>query len=110
MRLSAFLFGLCLISSIAAAGDWRQFRGTDTNGVADAADLPTHWSESENVAWKAALPGKGPSSPIVVAGHVIVTCSSGALQDRLHVLSFDAGSGKRQWERQYWATGRTMCQ
>jgi outer membrane protein assembly factor BamB len=109
-RLSTFICGFCLCSSIATAADWRQFRGTDTNGVADGTDLPTHWSETENVAWKVALPGKGPSSPIVVAGRVIVTCSSGALQDRLHVLSFDAGSGKRQWERQFWATGRTMCQ
>jgi outer membrane protein assembly factor BamB len=94
----------------ADAGDWRQFRGTDTNGVAVATNLPTHWSEAENIAWKVDLPGKGPSSPIVVAGHVIITSSSGARQDRLHVLSFSAASGKLEWERQFWATGRTMCQ
>ncbi len=94
----------------ARAGDWRQFRGNDCNGVAETTNLPTHWSETENVAWKAEVPGKGPSSPIVVAGHVIVTSSSGAKQDRLHVLSFSTSSGKLEWERQFWATGRTMCQ
>ena len=85
-------------------------RGNDCNGVAEATNLPTHWSETENVAWKAELPGKGPSSPIVVAGHVIVTSSSSAKQDRLHVLSFSAATGKLEWQRQFWATGRTMCQ
>ena len=39
---------------------------------------------------------------------VIVTCSSGPDQERLHVLCFDAQSGKRLWERQFWATGRTL--
>ena len=72
--------------------------------------LPTHWSETENIAWKTALPGRGPSSPIVVAGHVIVTCSSGTPEDRLQVLSISAATGKLEWRRQFWATGRTTVQ
>jgi outer membrane protein assembly factor BamB len=40
---------------------------------------------------------------------VFVTASSGANQDRLHVLCFEAASGKKLWERQFWATGRTFC-
>jgi outer membrane protein assembly factor BamB len=39
----------------------------------------------------------------------VVTCSSGPLQDRLHVLCFDARTGKPLWQRQFWATGRTFC-
>ncbi len=31
------------------------------------------------------------------------------MQDRLHVLSFDAATGQLQWERQFQATGRTGC-
>jgi outer membrane protein assembly factor BamB len=38
-----------------------------------------------------------------------VTASSGPRQDRLHVLSFSLESGALQWERQFWATGRTVC-
>jgi outer membrane protein assembly factor BamB len=38
---------------------------------------------------------------------VLVTCSSGYDQDRLHVLAFDAQTGHQLWERQFWATGRT---
>jgi outer membrane protein assembly factor BamB len=99
---------LGLVASFGAA-DWRQFRGTDNTAVAADENLPLVWSDAENMAWKADLPGRGPSSPIVVSGRVIVTCSSGAKQDRLHVLCFDAQSGRQRWHRQFWATGRTLC-
>ena len=93
---------------LAGGSDWRHFRGTDNNGVSDQTGLPKSFSDKENVAWKAPLPGRGPASPIVVDGRVVVTCSSGAKGDRLHVLSFNADSGVLQWERQLWATGHTQ--
>jgi outer membrane protein assembly factor BamB len=31
------------------------------------------------------------------------------MQDRLHVLCFKQADGQRLWERQFWATGNTMC-
>ena len=89
------------------AADWLQFRGSDNNPVAAEQKLPTKFGEGENIAWKAPLVGDGVSGPIVVGDRVIVTASSGAVQqDRLHVLAFDAASGKRLWHRQVWATGR----
>lgn len=113
-RLTTSLLTATLLVMTAAA-DWRQFRGNDNNSATTAERLPTTWTEKKddqeqkNVAWKAELPGKGVSSPIVVGGKVIVTADSGARRDRLHVLCFDAQSGKQDWERQYWATGRTFC-
>ncbi len=98
---------LRLAPAIGAA-DWPQFRGSNSNSVTTDPQPPATWSETENVAWKADLPGRGPSSPIVVGDRVIVTCSSGVKQDRLHVLCFAAATGKRLWERQFWATGRTL--
>jgi outer membrane protein assembly factor BamB len=86
--------------------DWRQFRGTDSTGHA-AGGAPAELGAGKNVAWKAALPGRGLSSPIVVGGRVFVTASEGPKQDRLQVLAFDAGSGKRLWRRSLWATGPT---
>ena len=55
------------------------------------------------------LPGRGTSSPIIVAGRVFVTCSSGPRQDRLHVLALNVASGQVIWQRQFTATGRTIC-
>ena len=109
--------GILLVGSASSAfsADWRQFRGNDRNGIVSATDSaasaapPLHWSTTENVAWKAPLPGRGTSSPIIVAGRVFVTCSSGPRQDRLHVLALGAASGQVVWQRQFIATGRTIC-
>jgi len=102
------LAGVAVVA-FAGGGDWRQFRGTDNNSVSGEKSLPKTFSDQENIAWKAPLPGRGPSSPIVVDGRVIVTCSSGPRQDRLHVVALDAASGRLLWERQLWATGSTIC-
>ena len=88
--------------------DWLQFRGTDNTSVCGEKDLPLRFGPEEHVAWKASLPGQGPSGPIVVGGRVIVTAASGPRQDRLHVLALDAASGKVRWQRQLWATGSTI--
>jgi outer membrane protein assembly factor BamB len=44
-----------------------------------------------------------------VGDRVFLTCSSGLKQQKLHVICFSAGDGMKIWERQFWATGRTMC-
>ena len=104
--------GIALLVSFVAVvaltgADWTQFRGTDTSGVSADKNVPT--SIGENIAWTVELPGRGLSGPIVVGGRVFLTASSGYQQDRLHILSFDASTGKKLWERQFWATGRTLC-
>jgi len=98
------LAAVCLF----AGSDWLQFRGSDNRSVSDEKNLPKAFTDKENVAWKVPLPGPGPSGPIVVAGRVVVTCASGPRQDRLHVVAFDATSGRRWWERQLWATGSAI--
>ena len=97
---------LAIACSLLAAADWSTFRGPGGNAVFETS-LPTEWSETKNVAWKADLPGRGPSSPIIVGDRLFVTCSSGPKQDRLHVIAFSTQSGKQLWHRQFWATGRT---
>ncbi len=94
-----------LLPPFLLMADWRHFRGTLGTGESDARGVPTEFAPGKNIAWKTALPGPGPASPIVVGGLVIVTAASGPRQDRLHVLAVDALSGKPRWERQLWATG-----
>lgn len=52
---------------------WPQWRGPTGNGVAPHADPPTEWSETENVAWKIELPGRGSSTPVVWGDRLYVT-------------------------------------
>lgn len=116
--LTTRLRGLLVVVLFVTAGaDWPQFRGGDTLGASGDKAPPVEWSikpagESDlgtNVAWRGDLPGRGLSSPIVVHGKVVVTASSGPNQDRLHVLCFDGATGRLDWERQFWATGRCFC-
>lgn len=93
----------------AAAADWPEFKGRLGRGVAVGERLRSTWNESEGIAWKADLPGRGASSPIVVGDLVVVTAASGPRQDRLHVLALDRQSGKPRWHRTFWAAGRTLC-
>lgn len=90
-----------------ARADWPQFRGPHGNGIARDTNGPAV-VDAGSIAWSASLPGRGLSSPIVVGDRVFVTCASGPKQDRLHVICFNAKDGRKVWERQFWATGRTM--
>src|SRR5262245_16158758 len=48
--------------------EWPQFRGPDGQGRAPAGHIPAKWSETENVLWKSAIPGRGWSSPVIADG------------------------------------------
>ena len=109
MNLKSLTFLLAGCAGLHAA-DWPQFRGPSGNGISDETGLPTVLDANKELAWKIDLPGRGLSSPIVVGERVFVTCSSGLKQQRLHVLCFRTADGSKLWERQFWATGRTMCQ
>jgi outer membrane protein assembly factor BamB len=96
-------------TSQICAADWPQFRGPDGSAVSPEKGLPTRWGPTENIRWKADLPGRGVSSPVVAGGRVYVTACTGYKQRRLHILCFEAASGKQLWERQLAATGNTQC-
>lgn len=95
------------INGPAAYADWRLFRGSDSTAAAKL-NLAPLLSPKFGQKWKLDLPGRGLSSPILVGDLVVVSASSGYLQDRLHVLAIDAQTGQLVWERQFWATGRTL--
>ena len=91
------------------AGDWTQFRGPEGTGVSKESGLPSKWAADQNIAWKVPLPGKGLSSPIILGNTVYITACSERGEGRLHVLAFDAKTGKEQWRRSIIATGGTGC-
>jgi outer membrane protein assembly factor BamB len=105
--IRALLTGIVLLCVTALVhADWRQFRGNSVDGLADEA-VRLDGARTSPVTWQKDLPGRGLASPIVVGEQVIVTASSGANDDRLHVLSFDAATGAPQWHRQFWGTGQS---
>jgi outer membrane protein assembly factor BamB len=97
------VFGL---TAGARAENWAQFRGLDGSSVS-SEKLPTKLAKS-SIDWEIELPGRGLSSPIIFGDKVFISSASGPDQSRLHVICLNADSGKKLWERQFWATGRTM--
>ena len=92
----------------ALAGDWRQFRGPGGLGVSDETNLPSRWSETENLVWRTELPGYGASSPITLGDKVYLTCYSGYGTDGdsqqmedllLHVVCVDRADGSVAWNQ-----------
>jgi outer membrane protein assembly factor BamB len=70
--LAIFLI-LVLTTCVVADDRWPQFRGPGSLGVAEDPTLPDKWSTTENVAWKADIPGMGWSSPAVWGDHIFLT-------------------------------------
>jgi outer membrane protein assembly factor BamB len=77
------------------ADDWPHWRGPDHNGVARSHGLPLHWSESGNIAWKLALPGKAGSTPVISGDRIFLTSTKGPDV----VLLCISTDGKPVWER-----------
>jgi outer membrane protein assembly factor BamB len=72
------LFSVTAILNVSAQKNsanlshWPQWRGPDFNGMA-RGDAPTKWSDSENIKWKAAIPGRGHSTPVVWGEKIFLT-------------------------------------
>ena len=94
---------LSVLSGSSHAADWAGFRGPGSRGISDDASIPAEWNDTENLKWKIKLPGKGYSSPIVVADRVFVTCYSGGEGDlselQRQLLCLDRGTGAQLWSK-----------
>ena len=67
-----FCFAFLAFASTSYGQDWNQWRGSTGNGGSVDADPPTKWSDTENVKWKVAIPGRGSGSPIISGNKVFV--------------------------------------
>lgn len=122
MRFCALLLSIPLL-----AADWPQWRGPTADGISPEKSVPLRWSATENVAWKAPLPGLGTSTPIVLGGRVFITSQSGdgpfegrsrdfegasvarrtgeRAKVQFHVHAFDRKTGKQLWRHSMDADG-----
>ena len=89
-------------------GTWASFRGPTGMGTTETKGLPLNWSLTENIAWRADLPGPGASSPIVFGNRIYITAYSGFFvpgeagsKENLtrHLLALQRSDGKLIWEQ-----------
>jgi outer membrane protein assembly factor BamB len=97
MRHLTFFLPLVLVLN-SSASDWPCWRGPSGLGVSPAKNVPLEWAKDKNVVWKAMLPGKGASSPVVIGNRVYVTTQTP--DTALHVLAIDREQGKVVWDRE----------
>jgi outer membrane protein assembly factor BamB len=72
MRVLVVLF----LSVQILAEDWPEFRGPTGQGLSDEHGLPLTWSETKNVRWKVAIPGRGWSSPAIQGDRIWLTTAT----------------------------------
>ena len=101
----------------SSVGDWPQWRGPFNTGMA-AGDAPVSWSETRNVRWARAIPGRGHSTPVIAGGKLFLTTAvptgkidrrpsptragggaDGGLEHRFEVIAIDRDTGRVAWQR-----------
>jgi outer membrane protein assembly factor BamB len=111
MRILTTVLLTCLAASsiaTAADNDWPHWRGPNNDGMA-RGDAPLRWSDTERVAWRVPVPGRGNSSPVIWGNQIFLTtavpaggaaaAARGLVEHRFLVLSYDRRTGKQLWER-----------
>ena len=110
MPQKLLLLFACFASLPVFAQDWPHWRGPEGNGTHPTAKPPIRWSQTENVVWSTAIPGRGSGSPIVSGDFVFVTTATapggkdptpGRLDERLsfRLLALDRKTGNIVWDR-----------
>jgi outer membrane protein assembly factor BamB len=95
---------LLLLALSARADNWPGWRGPGGSGTSAEKNLPLRWSATENVRWKAAVPGAGVSAPVVWGERVFVTSSDGRNGDRLHLFCYHRDTGRPMWHRKFFGS------
>ena len=102
-RFSTLTFTFSLLTGLSALAveNWTGFRGPGAQGNAEARNLPTEWSEQENVAWKTPVEGKAWSSPVVWGNRIWIT-NANPKGTELSVVCLDKSNGKVLYDKLLW--------
>ena len=85
---------ILLSMNFAYAGNWPAWRGEDASGSTTHGNYPSELNQEKNLLWKAPLPDKGCSTPVVWENSVLLTSP---INGEDSVLSFSMG-GEKNWQ------------
>ncbi len=76
LTLGLIVFAALILSAAVNNSEfeknWHQWRGPYMTGLSPNANPALEWSESKNVKWKIAIPGKGHATPIIWGNQIFV--------------------------------------
>jgi outer membrane protein assembly factor BamB len=98
LRVAPIFFLLAALPLIAYAENWPHWRGPNLNGSSAAKNLPTEWSTTENVKWKAPMPGASGATPILWEDRVYVSSLDNRTKD-LVAICLDRNTGEVRWQQ-----------
>jgi hypothetical protein len=98
-RFLAFAAILCwlagtVISAQSNLAHWAEWRGPFLNGMA-RGDAPVVWNDAKNIKWKADVPGRGHSTPIVWGDKIFLTTAIPTGKPQPSPASSDQSEGRR---------------
>jgi len=70
--LLAAVSGVWIYAQVPSQAHWPQWRGPFFSGMA-VGDAPTVWSDTSNIKWKADIPGRGHSTPVIWGDRIFLT-------------------------------------
>ncbi len=70
--ISALLFSIPGSALAPEETYWSYWRGLNSDGMA-VGDAPINWSDTQNIKWKAKIPGRGSSSPVIWGDQIFLT-------------------------------------
>lgn len=82
--------------------NWPSWRGPSGNGLSAESNLPLHWSQTDNVAWKLAMPAFSGSTPVIWGSRVFLNVAEDVRSRdaiTLHLWCVERESGKVLWQR-----------
>lgn len=89
---------LGLSGTAAQAENWPSWRGPLGDGTTPETRFPTRWTREENVAWRAPLPDRGNSSPVVWKDLVFITQAVES-ENRRSTMAFRRSDGQLVWQK-----------
>ena len=100
---SVIVLSILLISGVALAADWAQWRGPNRDGCSTETGLLAAWpKDGPALAWKATGIGAG-FSTVAIAGDRIYTTGEKGDSDFVHCLALNGG--KMIWSTKYGKSG-----
>jgi len=81
-----------------AADDWPWWCGPNRDNIgAPGQTPPVRWSDTENVVWKADVPGRGHGSPCLWGDRIFLPTADDQAEVQ-SLLCFDRRTGRKRWQ------------
>lgn len=96
---------LCPKNGYSQNKNWTSFRGSNTNGIAEAGNIPMKWDDSA-IKWKTEIHDRGLSSPVVFGNQIWITTAKSDGKE-LYAVAVDFNTGKIIYDIKVFAPEKT---